>query len=149
MKEAVIILGANRDGKRHGYWSKGLRHPVNKKLRFRKKTDVSVGFKSTWATIFREDYDDIPTADWLSAMYKDGVLEDSAFSVTVDVPTKEARQHVLDLAARKLDRLMSLKTVPDEQYTGCSWPTKCTFISPCHSGQSPSGRYGFVPIQSL
>jgi len=79
-------------------------------------------------------------------MYKDGVLEDSCFSVTVDVPSEKARTHVLDLAARKLDKLMNLRSLPDEQLTGCSWPTKCTFISNCHNGDSPSKKYGFVKI---
>jgi hypothetical protein len=146
MQLAICVLGQVRDGKRYGYFSRGYRHPINRGLRFRKRTDKGNGFKSSWEQIFREDFDDISTSDWLSAMHADGVLSDSAFSVTVDVPSKEARTHVLDLAARKLDRLMNLKNVPDEQFTGCSWPTRCGFISPCHSGQSPNGKFGFVKI---
>jgi hypothetical protein len=146
MQLAVCVLGQVRDGKHYGYFSRGYRHPVNKGLRFRKKTDVNTRFKDSWKQIFREDYDEIPTLDWLSAMHKDGVLADSCFSVTVDVPQENARTRVLDLASRKLDKLMDLKIVPDEQFTGCSWPTKCTFISNCHRGDSPSGKYGFVKI---
>jgi hypothetical protein len=149
MQLAVCVLGQVRDGKHYGYFSRGYRHPVNRGLRFRKKTDVNSRFKDSWQQVFREDFDDIPTLDWLSAMHKDGVLEDSCFSVTVDVPQENARTHVLDLAARKLDRLMNLKTVPDEQFTGCSWPTRCPYITPCHSGYEPSGKYGFVRIESL
>jgi len=148
MQLAVCVLGQVRDGKRYGYFSRGYRHPVNRGLRFRKRTDKDSKFKSSGESIFREDFDDIPTADWLSAMHSDGVLADSAFSVTVEVPSKEMRTHVLDLAARKLDRLMNLKTVPDEQFTGCSWPTRCQYITPCHSGDAPSGKYGFVKITS-
>lgn len=147
MQLAICVLGQVRDGKRHGYFSRGYRHPVNKGLRFRKKTDVGTGFKSSWQMIFREDYDEIKTVDWLSAMHKDGVLADSCFSVTVDVPQEKARTHILDLAARKLDKLINLKSVPDEIFTGCSWPTRCPYISPCHSGEKePSGKYGFVKI---
>jgi hypothetical protein len=146
MQLAICVLGQVRDGKRYGYFSRGYRHPVNRGLRFRKRNDVNSKFKSSWESIFREDFDDIPTSDWLSAMHADGVLADSAFSVTVEVPSKEMRTHVLDLASRKLDRLMSLKNTPDEQFTGCSWPTKCTFISNCHRNDSPSGKYGFVKI---
>jgi hypothetical protein len=150
MQLAICVLGQVRDGKRYGYFSRGYRHPVNKGLRFRKRTDAGSKFKSSWEPIFREDHDEITTADWLSAMHSDGVLADSAFSVTVDVPTKEARQHVLDLAARKLDRLMSLKTVPDEQFTGCNWPVRCPYISPCHGGApEPNGRYGFVRVDQV
>jgi hypothetical protein len=149
MQLAVCVLGQVRDGKHYGYFSRGYRHPVNRGLRFRKKTDVNSRFKDSWQQVFREDYDDIPTLDWLSAMHKDGVLADSCFSVTVDAPNERTRDHVLGLAARKLDRLMSLKTVPDEQFTGCSWPTRCPYITPCHSGNSPSGKYGFVPVDQL
>lgn len=147
MQLAICVLGQVRDGKRYGYFSRGYRHPVNKGLRFRKKTDVNSRFKESWIQIFREDFDEIPTADWLSGMYKDGVLEDSCFSVTVDAPNDRTRTHVLDLASRKLDKLMNLESVPDEQFTGCSWPNKCGYILPCHSGNNPSGKYGFVRIE--
>jgi hypothetical protein len=149
MQLAVCVLGQVREGKRYGYFSRGYRHPVNRGLRFRKRTDAGTGFKSSWQQIFREDFDEIKTVDWLQAMHADGVLADSAFSVTVDVPSKEARKHVLDLASRKLDKLLNMKTVPDEQYTGCSWPVRCPYISPCHKGDEPSGRYGFVPVDKI
>ena len=149
MQLAICILGQARSGKRHGYFSRGYRHPVNRGLRFRKRTDAGTGFKSSWQQIFREDFDEIPTADWLQAMHADGVLADSAFSVNVDVPEEKTRKHILDLASRKLDKLMSLKTVPDEQFTGCSWPVRCPFISPCHKGETaPNGKYGFIQIGS-
>jgi hypothetical protein len=149
MQLAICVLGPVREGKHHGYFSRGYRHPVNKGLRFRKKTDSGSKFKESWQQIFREDFDEIPTADWLSAMYKDGVLEDSCFSVTVDAPNERTRTHVLDLADRKLDRIMSMKTVPDEQFTGCSWPTRCPYITPCHSGYDPSAKYGFVRVDQV
>jgi len=149
MQLAICVLGQARGGRRYGYFSRGYRHPVNRGLRFRKRTDANSKFKSSWEQIFREDYDEIATADWLSAMHADGVLADSCFSVTVDVPNAEVRKHVLDLASRKLDKLMSMKTVPDEQYTGCNWPTRCQYISPCHRGDSPNGKYGFVQITYL
>lgn len=146
MQLAVVILGAMRGGKRHGPLSKGLRHPKSRELRFRKRNDVKVPFKDSWEAIFREDFSDIPTADWLSSMNKDGVLQDVCFSVTVDVPNEATRKHFLDLASRKLDHLERMETVPDEQLTGCSWPVKCQFIKPCHAGAEPSGKYGFYKI---
>ena len=149
MQLAICVLGPVREGKHYGYFSRGYRHPINRGLRFRKKTDSGSKFKESWQQIFREDFDEISTADWLSAMYKDGVLEDSCFSVTVDSPNERTRTHVLDLAARKLDKLMSMETVPDEQFTGCSWPTRCPYITPCHSGYEPSAKYGFVPVDQV
>ncbi len=146
MQEAVIILGASRNGKRHGYWSKGLRHPVNKKLRFRKRTDTATGFKSSWKEVWREDYDEISTKEWLEAMYADGVLQDICFSVEIPVPEKIARQRIVDLAARRLDEIYQTKELPPQQLSTCDWPVVCPFRSPCHSGNSPSGKYGFVRI---
>ena len=147
MQLAICVLGPSREGKHYGYFSRAYRHPVNRGLRFRKKSEGK--FKSTWEQIFREDFNDISTLDWISAMHSDGVLSDSAFSVTVDVPSKDAQKHVLDLASRKLDKLMSLKEVPDERFTGCSWPVRCPYISPCHSGMEPNGKYGFVRVDQL
>jgi hypothetical protein len=149
MQEAVIVLGASRDGKRHGYWSKGLRHPVNKKLRFRKKNDTETGFKSSWATIFREDYNDISTEEWLESMYSDGVLQDICFSVEIPVPEKTARQRIVDLAARRLDEIYRTKELPPQQLSTCDFPVPCCHRGHCHKGDPPSGRYGFVKIDSL
>jgi hypothetical protein len=137
MQMAVVVLGQRRDGKRHSPWAKGLRHPANKKLRFRKKHDVASGFKDTWRPVWREDFDDIGTNDWLQAMLDDGVLEDVCFPVTIDIPEKAARQRIVEMAARKLERLAAMKTVPDPQLTGCDWPKPCIFRRPCHGGREP------------
>jgi hypothetical protein len=150
LQQATILLGAHRDGRFHGYWSKGLRHPVNKGLRFRKKNDVGTGFKNTWQTIFREDYDDIPTETWLSTMYSDGVLGDVAFNVDVPLPSREVQDQIVDLAARRLDKLWRMKELPDQNLSTCFWPTRCPFIGPCHAGEKePNKRYGFWPISAL
>jgi hypothetical protein len=138
MQQVVIVLGQRRNGKRHGYWSKGLRHPANKKLRFRKKHDVSTGFKSTWLQIWREDYDDIPTLDWLQAMLEDGVLQDVCFNVEIPVPEKDARQMIVDLATRKLEKIQNLDSLPDQNLSTCDWPSACLFRSDCHANRSPN-----------
>ncbi len=137
MQQVVIVLGQRRDGKRHSPWAKGVRHPMNKKLRFRKKNAIKAGFKETWEPVWREDHDEITTLDWLQAMLDDGVLPDVCFTVNVDVPSAATRQHIVDLAARKLDELDKMKTLPDEQLTGCDWPRPCIFRTPCHAGREP------------
>jgi hypothetical protein len=149
MKQAVVVLGSNRDGKRHGHWSRAVLHPVNRKLRFRKRTEVSTGFKNTWVPIFREDRDEITTTTWLQSMLDDGVLQDSLFTVDIPVPSKEVRQRILDLAARKLERILKTKTIPDQQLSTCDYPVPCVFRSNCHKNEEPSGRFGFVRIDQL
>jgi hypothetical protein len=148
MQQAVIILGPSKDGKRHGHLSKGIQHPANKKLRFRKRVKTAEPFKQTWVGIWRENHDEISTQEWLAAMREDGVLQDVCFSVEIPVLGKPARDKIRDLAARKLEEIYSLKRTPDPQLTGCSWPVKCSFLNPCHAGEKePNGRYGFDPVQ--
>jgi hypothetical protein len=115
-----------------------LRHPANKKLRFRKKHDVATGFKSSWLQVWREDYDDISTHDWLQAMLEDGVLQDVCFNVEISVPEKTARQHIIDLAARKLEKIQDLDSLPDQNLSTCDWPVACAFRSDCHAGRGPN-----------
>jgi hypothetical protein len=143
MQEAVIILGQHRDGKRHGPLSKGLLHPANKKLRFRKRNKVAEGFKDSWIPIWREDRDEISTGDWLQAMHEDAILAETCFSVTVPVPEKQARQKVLDLAARKLERLAQMTNdPPDQNLSTCDWPSVCLYRGCCHAGKEPkAGLY--------
>jgi len=137
MQLVVIVLGQSREGKRHSAWAKGLLHPVNKKLRFRKKNAVGEPFKSSWEQIWREDHDEITTHDWLQTMLDDGVLTDLCFNVNISVPEKSACQSILDMAARKLEKLEKMKSLPDPQLTGCDWPKPCVFRVPCHAGRSP------------
>lgn len=149
MQIVVVVLGQHRSGKYHSYWSHGLRHPVSKQLRFRKKNDKANPFKNSWLEVWRSDFDEISTQQWLAGMLDDGVLKDCCFKIDVQVPDKDARRKVIELAARKLDRIAKTKTLPDIQYTGCDWPQPCLFRSNCHKGDEPSGRYGFVRTESL
>lgn len=146
MQQVVAVIGQSRSGKRHSWWSHGLRHPQNKVLRFRKKNEVGQGFKSSWKEVWREDYDDLTTQDWLQAMLEDEVLKDCLLRIDVPVPEKVSRQRILDLAARKLEAIQLLKKKPDQNLTTCDWPLRCKFIAPCHRNEEPSGRYGFVKI---
>lgn len=145
----VVMLGKQSDGRFHSYWSHGLRHPVNKKLRFRKRQNIASGFKDSWREVWREDFDEIPTAEWLEAMLTDDVLRDVLFKVDVEVPDKVSRRRIMDLANRKLDRIEKMKALPDQNLSTCDWPSPCAHRKHCHAGEEPSGRYGFVPIDSL
>jgi hypothetical protein len=137
MQQAVIVLGQMRNGKRHGPWAKGLLHPANRKLRFRKKRDIATGFKSSWEEAWREDHDEVSTQDWLQAMLEDGVLADVCFNVDIPVPEAAARLRIMDMAKRKLERLVLMTELPDPQLTGCDWPVPCIFRGPCHAGREP------------
>src|ERR1700722_2982503 len=147
MQICVILTGQHRNGRYSSPWTRGIRHPVSKQLRFRKRTDKSTPFKNSWIEVAREDFDEISTQDWLQSMYTDAVLQDYCFTIDLPVPSDLARQRVLDLAQRKLAKIDKMKSIPDENLSSCSWPTKCTYISPCHKDQEPSGRFGFVKVE--
>lgn len=137
MQQATVILGQSRNGKRSSPWAKGLLHPANKKLRFRKKHDVSQPFKDTWLPVWREDHDEIETTTWLQRMLDDGVLQDVCFKVDIPALGALARDKIRDMAAQKLEELAGLKAAPDAQLTGCDWPKPCLFRTPCHAGREP------------
>lgn len=149
MQIAVAVIGNHRNGKWHSFWAHALQHPQNKKLRFRKKNDIATGFKSSWLECWRPDHDEINTKDWLDAMIGDDVLRDVFFKV--DMPRMEeiSRERVMEVARRKMERIRNTKTLPDENYSGCSWPVKCQFLSVCNRGEIPNGRYGFIPVSSV
>lgn len=146
MQQVVCVIGQSKSGKRHSWWTHGLRHPANKKLRFRKRNQIEEPFKATWREVWREDFDDITTQEWLQAMLEDDVLKDCCFNVSVPVPEKTARQQIVDLAVRKLEIIGKMEAKPDQNLSTCDWPTPCSFRTPCHRNEEPNRRYGFVQI---
>ena len=146
MKIGICVVGPRRDGKHHGHWTQAYRHPVNRTIKFRKKNNPEIGFKSSWERIWREDFDEISTTTWLEAMLGDGILPDVCFAVDLPVPAKEARQEILDLAARRLEEIWTTRTLPGKQLSTCDWPSVCPHRGHCMKGDPPSGRYGFVKI---
>lgn len=143
MQQVVLVLGSLRDGRRHSPWSKGLLHPHNHRLRFRKRTNASTeGFKDTWARVWREDHAEIDRTTWLRAMLEDDVLRDVCFNVDIPVPGEIEAQRLRDMAARKVEQLAGLTVLPDPQLSTCDWPNPCVFQRECHAGKEPSeGRF--------
>lgn len=90
----VLVIGSQRDGHRHSFWSKGQRHPVNKQLRFARKHGKAEGLSASWDTVWREDCD-ISAQTWLEQMARDGVWKELAFDRKVAAPSKLQRDKVL------------------------------------------------------
>lgn len=149
MQIAVIVAGQHKDGKYRSFWTRGLVHPANGKLRFRKKHQIDTPFKDSWQETWREDRDDITTQDWLQAMIGDGVLQDLCFKVDLPLPDKIQRQKIIDLEARKVDLINAMESLPDPNLSTCDWPTICPMRGPCHANQEPSRKWGFVPVQEI
>ena len=136
MQQVVLILGVQRDGKRHSPWTKGLLHPQNRKLRFRKAGGGP--FKETWERIWREDHGEIDRMDWLQGMLDDDILRDVCFKVEIPIPGATELERLRDMAQRKLDRLAGMAKLPDPQLSTCDWPLPCVFQRECHAGSAPS-----------
>lgn len=149
LQMVVAVIGQSRNGKRHSYWTHGIRHPFSKKLRFRRRNFVGEGFKDTWREVWREDDDTFPTTEWLDAMQADGVLQDVCFRVDVEVPKEEIRKRILDLAEKKLDRIMTTQEVPEPSLSVCSFPRPCPFLNPCSRGDAPNGSHGFLRLDRI
>ena len=146
MQLVVAVIGQSRDGKRHGPWTKAYRHPVNRGIRFRRKSGTE-GFKASWEQIWRENYDDIGTDEWYQQMIKDGVIQDYFFKIDIPVPESKARKDIVNLAASALSKVYGTDKLPPKQLSTCDWPTPCWFRNNCHClDQEPSGRFGFVRI---
>lgn len=146
MQLVVINLGKHSDGKYHSFWTHGLRHPGNKKLRFRRRRNVQEPFKESWIEVWREDYDDISTHDWLQGMLEDGVLQECMKKVDIPVPKPEARQRILDLARRKLEVIRGAAELPMQNLSTCDWPVPCIHRAHCHAQEEPGPAYGFLQI---
>jgi len=146
MQLVVAVIGQNKGGKRHSPFTKGLQHPVNKKLKFKKKNNPNEPFKSSWLPVWREDHDEISTESWLQSMLTDTVLEDHLFKVDIPLPNHDAQRKIKDLMSKKLEEIETADILPDQQMSTCDFPIPCVFRNNCHSGNNPSGKYGFMKI---
>jgi hypothetical protein len=97
----VVIIGAQRGGRRHSPWAKGFLHPIQKNLRFapRKKDN---GFTENWKTCWREQTN-ITAETWLDRMKVDEILPDLIVSRKInfsgdDERMKAARRDLLVIA---------------------------------------------------
>jgi hypothetical protein len=137
----VVVLGSERDGKRHGPLAKGYRHPVSKTLRFKKRDGEDFG--STWGKVWRE-HDKATREEWLDALVEDGVLPEV---IQVHTVVPERVTEIAELAQNKLRRIRETKETPEENPSQCfSRFHPCSFRGCCSRGLSPSPETGFVVI---
>lgn len=139
----VFVLGASRDGRRHGSLTRAWLHPVNQDLRFQKRDGGEFG--GNWERVFREDFNG-SREEWLDGMTSDGVLSDAVLTHTV---YPENAEKVKELAYKKLARMQSGE-IPDPQPSRCFSPiTPCQFRAACPYFRMPSEDLGFIKTTSL
>ena len=135
----VVVLGQQRDGRRHGPLSKGWQHPVAKNLRFRKRDGG--GFDGSWEPVFREK-SRFSREEWLDALVDDGVLQDVVMIHTVPVP--DNAEQLCNIALKKLQRIRNTVEPPEPQLSQCFDRVRpCPFRAACSRGLMPSQELGF------
>lgn len=120
----VIVIGHNREGRRHSAWTKGQQHPVNRQLRFARKHGKADGLAASWKTVWREECG-INAQAWLEQMSRDGVLRELAFDRPVKVPGPIQRQRVIDDISAAYREMLN--------YVGASGSVLPRTRSACHS----------------
>ena len=141
MDQTVLIIGQNRQGRRHGPFSKGWTHPVSNLLRMRKRDGK--GFDGNWKSVFREDTD-FSREHWLDVMTQDGVLQDAVFQV--EVPVHEEAAKIRRLEERKLAAIRECAVLPEPQPSQCDGISPCAYIDACWSFKAPCEKLGFFRI---
>lgn len=140
MDLVVVILGQERNGRRHGPLCKGWTHPVSKTLRFRKR-DGS-GFDGAWTPVFREQAD-FTREQWLDTLVEDGNLPESV--LVHRGPDPNLPQNLRQVASEQLLRVEEYKGIPDPQLSRCfDRFHPCPFRSCCPNGIEPSEANGFI-----
>lgn len=121
LTEIIVLLGAHREGRFHGLWSKGWKHPRNNDVRLQ---SVSGGEFKAYEPFWRED-SGIGVKDWTALM-----PSHLALKVLQREPLdRERRKAWKDLALRKL-KAMEKGDEPLMQPSQCWKPSRCP-MGPC------------------
>jgi hypothetical protein len=120
LTEIVVSLGALREGRFHGHWSKGWKHPRSKEIRL---ADSLGGEFRTWNLIWRES-ERIDVKEWTALMNPHMA---KCLSITEREPLPDAeRKRWRYLAVRKLTEMQQ----PDEPAPQISQCRQCPY-GPC------------------
>lgn len=132
----VVIIGAQRGGRRHSPWSKGFLHPIKKTLRIgRRKSGQADGLNSGWKEVWREQTD-IKAETWLERMKTDEMLDDLIVSRRIqyrgeDERMKQARREMFVLA----EQMQTVSVDAPMRRSSCDEIGRgaCAFQSICYS----------------
>jgi hypothetical protein len=131
----AIILGAQRNGRRHSHWAKAFQHPVQKSaLRFAPRSRDD-GFTKGWKPVWREQTE-ISAQTWLDRMRGDDVLDELIVSRRIqyradDERMRQARCDIAILA----DQLQDACTDAPMRRSSCDEVGRdaCPFQRVCYS----------------
>lgn len=136
----VVLIGAQRGGRRHTPWAKAFQHPIQKVLRFgRRKGSKADGFTEGWKEVWREQ-SNITAETWLDRMKTDEMLGELILSRKVnynadDERMKTARRDMLEIA----DEMVRARTDVPMRRSSCDelGRSACPF-QPCCYAPTPT-----------
>jgi hypothetical protein len=128
----IVIIGAQRGGRRHSAWSKAFQHPIQKVIRFApRKRDT--GFTENWKTVWRE-MSDFKAEAWLERMRMDEVLPELIVSRCIafnpeDERMVQAKRDMLALIplieTASVDHAMRRSSCDELGRGACPWQAVC------------------------
>ena len=143
----AVVIGSTHDGKRISPWTRVYSHPRNRMYRFKRKT-AAEDFGANWEPIWREN-SDIPTADWLTLMAKDGCMADGVHTMKIPVPERwTAYMRQMQKLAKEMGEWKPLgnQQTPAMRLAGCDGFSPCPFRQVCHGSLPPIPEsYRFRP----
>ena len=138
----VVIIGAQRGGRRHSNWAKGFQHPIQRNLRFAPRKKDS-GFTENWKTVWREQ-SNYSAETWLEQMRNDEVLTDLIVSRKIqyngeDERMKTAKRDMLTIADQmvhaRTDSPMRRSSCDELGKGACPWQNVCYSPTPVTPGE--------------
>lgn len=131
----IVVIGAQRGGRRHSHWTKAFQHPIQKSaLRFapRKKNDE---FTANWKPIWREQ-SNISAETWLERMKSDEVIGDLIVSRKINYDGEDqrmiqAKKDMLEIA----EQMETARTDAPMRRSSCDEIGRgaCPFQACCYS----------------
>ena len=130
----VLLIGQQRNERRHSSWARGFRHPSipTLRMRFRKQDGTAL---DGWKPVFLSDNKADPD-DWLNQMAQEGECERLLKHVTVEVPSPDACEYT---RRQILDELTTINGHSRPWYQtpmsrgACDFPFACPFQPVCYT----------------
>jgi hypothetical protein len=147
----AISIGPSHDKRRISPWTRAFLHPRNQAFFRFKRHNAAEDFGANWLPLWREDAE-IPTADWLTQMRKDGCMGDLVHTATVPVPARrDDYAKEINRQQREIERWEERTgETPPMRLAGCFGFNPCPFLRVCHgSGPARPESYHFVPASSV
>jgi hypothetical protein len=123
LTEIIVILGNHRDGRFHGHWAKGWKHPRNGEVRI----SLGIGGESSkWNQIWRED-EGMKVEEWTMKMQP---TMPSALRIIERVELDAGQRAAWKKLALRKIYAIEYDPEPDMQPSQCFRPSPCLF-GPC------------------